>query len=389
MGPRVIVDLFAGPRGWSEGLARLGYDDVGIELDADACATASAAGHTTIRADVANYPTDRFEGRLEGLIASPPCQTFSAAGLREGVAELETILDHVRECARGWRPLMESLRDRRTELVVEPLRWIWRTDPTWVALEQVVEVQPIWDAYAGTLREWGFHVWTGELNAADYGVPQTRRRSFLLAHLERTVAPPTPTHTDGDTGTLFGDLQPWVTMADALGWGFDDDPARVVCGNRSPRWLYDDETDARRGRTIPSLGFARRDDLGTSPDGYRERDRRNGDEPSFALTEKARSWTFTRPATTVQGDPRIWAPGHKVNGDDRRRLGEDEANNRYGDRAGTDAIRLEIPDALVLQSFPPDYPVRGSRTSQFAQIGNAVPPRMAFFLLGTLVGSGH
>lgn len=39
------------------------------------------------------------------------------------------------------------------------------------------------------------------------------------------------------------------------------------------------------------VGFPRRDDRGDSPDGYRERDWRRSDEPSFALTEKVRSWT--------------------------------------------------------------------------------------------------
>jgi DNA (cytosine-5)-methyltransferase 1 len=52
MGNAVILDLFAGPGGWSEGLRELGLADVGIEIDRWACATRAAAGHATIRADV-------------------------------------------------------------------------------------------------------------------------------------------------------------------------------------------------------------------------------------------------------------------------------------------------------------------------------------------------
>lgn len=44
----MILDLFSGPRGWSEGLKTLGLTDVGIEWDAAACATARAAGHATL-----------------------------------------------------------------------------------------------------------------------------------------------------------------------------------------------------------------------------------------------------------------------------------------------------------------------------------------------------
>lgn len=188
------------------------------------------------------------------------------------------------------------------------------------------------------------------------------------------------------------------------------------------------------------VGFPRRDDLGG--DGYRERDFRDADEPSFTVTEKTRSWklvdrgrngahrapdepamtitasadngnfrfvpvdgaqeigldqpapslttvqgqwVFYRPATTIAGDSRVWAPGHKINADDVRRLGEEEAHDRYGDRAGTDAIRLEVPHALVLQSFRPDYPVQGTKTDQFRQVGDAVPPLLAAHIVAALI----
>lgn len=67
-----IVDGFAGPGGWSEGLRRLGYAEVGLEIDATACATARAAGHERIEADVAALnPHDLAPAW--GFIASPPC----------------------------------------------------------------------------------------------------------------------------------------------------------------------------------------------------------------------------------------------------------------------------------------------------------------------------
>ncbi len=54
LGGPLIVDLFAGPGGWDEGLAALGRRDVvGVEWDEAACLTAEAAGHRRVRADVA------------------------------------------------------------------------------------------------------------------------------------------------------------------------------------------------------------------------------------------------------------------------------------------------------------------------------------------------
>lgn len=78
----IVLDAFAGPGGWDVALRQLAYPHpvVGIELDASACATRRAAGHLTIRADVATYPTAPFVGRTVGFIASPPCPTFSTGG---------------------------------------------------------------------------------------------------------------------------------------------------------------------------------------------------------------------------------------------------------------------------------------------------------------------
>lgn len=64
--------------------------------------------------------------------------------------------------------------------------------------------------------------------------------------------------------------------------------------------------------------------------------------PAWALTEKARSW--------------------KVN----------------------NSIQLTIQEASVLQSFPVNYPWRGSRSKQFQQVGNAIPPLLALAIIRAL-----
>lgn len=59
--------------------------------------------------------------------------------------------------------------------------------------------------------------------------------------------------------------------------------------------------------------------------------------------------------------------------------------DRYGDRAGTDAVRVTTAQAAALQSFPPGWPFHGSKTSQARQIGNAVPPLLALHLIGAVL----
>lgn len=476
MSDGLIVDLFAGPGGWDEGARQLGATNIlGLEYDGAACETRYAAGHKTWQQDIGAVTDQQIlatgewaapHGGVVGLIGSPPCPAFSLAGNRDGWEDIAFLEHHILSCRDGWvaPPADHEWGSPLSRLTLEPLRWALLLDPEWVALEQVPPVLPLWRKYQPVLEARGYHVWTGVLNSADYGVPQTRQRAVLMASKRHHLFAPATTHNEKGTGGK----DRWVTMAQALGW------------------------------TSGRVGFPRADDLGTSPDGYRERDWRGVDEPAFAVTEKARSWirdteapkpaeshvlqpgtpygpdghrrtydpqvepapttvfghdasgwrwvpveervlntgrawkkggtrddaqtidplahpaptvtaesgmqwqmrervaeavpipegaewTEGRPATTIAGDSRCWPPGHKVNADDRRRLGEDAANARYGDRAGSEAIRLTVPQALVLQSFPPDYPVQGTRSKQFQQVGNAVPPGLALVVLRDVI----
>lgn len=85
-------------------------------------------------------------------------------------------------------------------------------------------------------------------------------------------------------------------------------------------------------------------------------------------------WQWFRPSTTLCGDPRVSLPGHHdpLTG-----------NSQHG----SDAVKLTALQALVLQSFPADYPVWGGKTKVFQQIGNAMPPLLAQAVLSVLVGS--
>ena len=204
---------YAGPGGTCEGLRMVGLGDrtVGIEWDAAACATRAAAGHLTIRADLATYRPHHAPGSVEGYWASPPCQTFSTAGKGDGRDQLDAlglaILGEDWAAADGF--------DSRTRHVLDAARTAVELHPEWIGMEQVPAVLPLWRALAHVLERHGYSTWAGVLCAADYGVPQTRRRAILMASRVRCVQPPTPTHAE--TPGLFGEA-PWVSMADALGW---------------------------------------------------------------------------------------------------------------------------------------------------------------------------
>lgn len=157
----MILDLFAGPGGWSEGLRLLGMDDLGMEWDAAACSTRAAAGHRTIRTDVAAYPVEPFVGKVDGLIASPPCQSFSRAGSQKGKREAWALRQHLIDVGKAgeWRPY--EGKDPRTALVLEPMRWALALRPRWIAMEQVEPVASLWTTYAMVLSQMGYSARVG------------------------------------------------------------------------------------------------------------------------------------------------------------------------------------------------------------------------------------
>jgi DNA (cytosine-5)-methyltransferase 1 len=382
----LIVDLFAGPGGWSEGIRRhLGLADVGLEWDAAACQTRAAAGHATIQCDIAAYPTEPFRGRVTGLIASPPCQAWSRAGKRLALSDQPIVHQAVHDLSRGRdtrAALLAACKDERSLLAAEPLRWLHDLRPDWAVLEEVPDVLPLWKQYAEILRSWGYSVWSGVLNAADYGVPQTRQRAILIASGTRTVSAPPPTHTKNPMGDdLFGEsLRGWVTMAEALGWGATDrvSPTVTAGGGKTggpepfPTQARQALLDAQeRGAWV--LRSRRDSPKWVAQHGAREN--RRADEPAPTFTGEAHRWAWARPATTVMSTNRIAPSGHR----DRSPQGE----SRF---ASPDTVRITVAEAAILQSFPADYPWQGTKTKQFEQVGNAVPPLLAAHIVAAATG---
>lgn len=424
--PGVVVDLFAGPGGWSTGLRALGVVDVGIEIDPVACDTRVAEGHLTVRGDVTQVDPRVF-GAVWGLISSPPCQPFSMSGKRRGRpdvfldalkgsydeeylaaarAETAAAVQAREEWDAAWRAVAQArgwvdegrglndedaaardaefglepvVEDERGWLMAETVRWIERTNPVWVACEQVPTVMPLWNLLAAWLRERGYSAWTGILNAANYGVPQTRERAILIARRDGGAAvPPAPTHCQGGSGdVLFGEsLLPWVTMSDALGW----DPGDLV-------------------------GFPRLNDQLGAEGAYRERDLRPASMPSFALTGKVRSWTRRRaiPAGSMvrtafgephrgkavgsprpEFDPYVRPSRTVVTKVSSWQIVLPEGATVTVDGAGPE--RISTQEAAVLQSFPADYAFAGSNSKQAEQVGNSVPPVLAACVVSAASG---
>jgi len=362
MNERRALNLYAGAGGWEQGMP--GVTINGVEIMAEANATAAAAGWRHVGGDVWDFePPGR--GEYGGLIASPPCQTFSVAGKGAGRAALSSILralNYGEWRRKAWlRSFADSMGDDRSAHVLMPLHYAYAMRPAWVALEQVPTVLPVWDGIAHHLRGMGYVCWSGILNSEQFGVPQTRKRAVLIAGRCLDIRPPEPTHSAyhvKDPTRLDPGVPPWVSMADALGL---DDAALIGF----PRRLDP-------GRVGVDIGGV----------AYRERDLR----AAQVITEKARSWVIMGDVRARNGTVRRLdqpAPTITASADNGNfafaRLDPTIRTNTAArpNLDGTHVVRLSLEQASRLQSFPPAYPWAGSRTARFAQIGNAIPPLLA------------
>lgn len=205
-----MLDTFAGGGGWEVAARELGWTDIDrVENWGPANATAAAAGFgEPVALDVRDYHT--APGRHDLQTHSPSCKRFSPAGNGAGRRQLDVILLGVRSIGNGYPIHRAHGIDPDAALTLEPLRLILEGMPRAVACEQAASVLPIWEAYADVMRTRRYSVWTGVVDAADFGVPQNRKRAVLLARNDLADK-----HMIGPLGTYVG--LP-MTLGETLGW---------------------------------------------------------------------------------------------------------------------------------------------------------------------------
>jgi DNA (cytosine-5)-methyltransferase 1 len=158
------LDIFCGAGGSSAGAREAGFDIAGA-VDRWPLATATFAANfrdadvVTDRLEDVHLPTlKKRVGDIDLLLASPECTSHT--------------------CAKGSSPRSEE--SRATALQVPRYAAAFR--PRWVVVENVVHMRP-WPRYEfllARLRALGYYVAEQVLEASDHGVPQSRRRLFIV-----------------------------------------------------------------------------------------------------------------------------------------------------------------------------------------------------------------
>lgn len=346
-----VVDLFCGAGGLSEGFRQAGFHVLaGLDYD-DTAGKTFAATHEGARflggpiqnitvKDILNA-TGLQPGELDVLVGGPPCQGYS-------------VYNHGR-----------GVDDPRAGLFREYLRIVKGLKPRWLVMENVTGLTSI--ANGGiireieeSLRDLGYEVDWKILRAEEYGVPQERRRIFFIAN--RVGAPiifPVPTHGEG--------LKPFVTVWDAIsdlpalqnGQSGDIEKYGSLPLNPYQRELrkgvkrLSNHSASRlsamneaRMRHIPAGGSWRDIPFNLLPEGMKKA-KRSDHTKRYGRPKK------TDLACTIltKCDVHWGAYIHPEQ-----------------DRA------ISVREAARLQSFPDNFVFAGSRTDQYVQVGNAVPP---------------
>ncbi len=321
------IDLFAGAGGLTLGfhLANLGFVPVmAVEIDQAAASTFKRNfGCEVIDAPI--QTVERFP-EAEVIVGGPPCQGFSPLG-RDRDDASRALLNEL------WQEYIRAVRQ------VRPRAFVIENVPEFQKSEQFGMLLA---ALKRERRLKGYKVAYGVVNAADYGVPQRRRRGLLIASLDQQpVWPPQPTHGDNSPeGTA------WRTVREAIG----DLPLEPTGQDwhigRNPL-----PSSVERYKAVPE-GGGRFDLARNRPDLL---PRCWANKPTGTTDVFGRLW-WDRPSLTIRTE--FFKP-------EKGRYLHPQANRPITHR-----------EAARLQSFPDWFEFEGSKIEVARQIGNAVPPML-------------
>ncbi|MCK4340842.1 MAG: DNA cytosine methyltransferase [Phycisphaerae bacterium] len=306
------------------GFKRAGFRTVlANEWDAAACDTLRK-NITERVAQCAIQEIDRFP-EADVVVGGLPCQGFSNLG------------DRVPNDPRNqlWRQFMRAVKD------AEPKAFVIENVPPLLKSQEYVEIKRL----AETL---GYQVEGRVLNAADFGVPQVRKRAIVIGLFGQPPSYPKPTHISPkqqkQCGLFNEPLKPWQSVRDAIGdLPFEPTEENWHIG-RNPTAM-----SLERYRCIPPGG--NRWDLPRRlmPNCWKRKTK--GGTDLFG-----RLW-WDRPSVTIRTE--FYKP-------EKGRYLHPEADRPITHR-----------EAARLQGFRDDFDFRGPRIKVGIQIGNAVPPVLA------------
>lgn len=330
-----IVSIFSGVGGIDAGFEKAGFETVfATDIWSMACESlkinypgAEVVCDTIEKIDFSSVK--QKHGTIDGLVGGPPCPPFSKSRF------------YRKEKGRG----MDDEDGFMT--VSNYFRTVEELDPKFFLFENVHGFvfsphKTALEFVASEAQRLGYKIFHRVINSADYGVPQQRQR-FICVGVKRKMADFVfPDQTHSDPNKAVDKTASWVTCGDVLS-DIDFDLAEDV---------------------NMQAGSKHKDLLRLVPPGDNYlffTEERGHTEPIFKW--RSRYWSFLlklspdRPSWTIQAS-------HSNN------MGPFHWKNRF----------LRIQEIKRIQSFEDDYVMLGSFKDQWRQVGNAVPPLLAYVI---------
>lgn len=323
-------------------------------LDAVICETMSDKTLLGIFSSIDKMLERRNLKTIDVIVGGPPCQAYSLVG-RAQSTHMEV-------------PMSE---DPRNELYKLYARFLKKYQPKMFVFENVMGIESAnggktWKNIQKYLKRVGYEIECYEQNARKFGVLQNRRRMIIVGWLK-------------NSGLSYPEFE--EKRANAIVWDILNDLPELLPGETSSVYRSSDVSEYVR-----STGLRTPDDVLTlhcaRTNKYRDIEiykkaielwnqdgkRLNyNDLPDELKTHKNRS-SFLDRFKVIEGNSEYC---HTM-------LAHISKDGHYFIHPDYEQHRsITVREAARIQSFPDNYFFEGPRTSQFVQIGNAVPPLMA------------
>ncbi|MBU1044558.1 MAG: DNA cytosine methyltransferase [Candidatus Omnitrophica bacterium] len=338
-----VLDLFCGAGGFSEGFRQSGYNILsGIDNDKNTLDT-FARNFPKAVAIQKDLSEDNFSGmdkiineQIDVIIGGPPCQGFSVAGKR--------LKD-----------------DPRNILYKAYLNLIKHFNPKAVVIENVPTILGLYGGEIGRqivedLEQLKYKVKVHKVITSDYGIPQTRRRVFFVGlHSKKDFCFPEGRYIKSPvtSAMAISDLPLLNGFLGELQQEYPSKPKNEYQASmrKKSRYLWNHQAVEHKQRTIDIVKMV--------PDGGNYKDL---PEHLWATRKVNIAWTrmnSEKPCFTIDA-------GH---------------NHHFHYKANRVPT---VRECARIQSFPDRFIFYGNRTSQYRQVGNAVPPMIAKILATSL-----
>lgn len=309
-----FLDLFCGAGGLSLGLKRAGFSPV-VALDFDPNAIETFKFNfplvPVIQSDIRAVDWKPYQGNVDLVAGGPPCQPFSVAGDQRAATDSRDMLPEFVRAVREVKPRAFLLEN--------------------VAGLVSTRHKPYFLSRLKELSDLEYEVKFEVLNAADFGVPQDRKRVMAIGLRRGSPAFPSPSH--GPNRTL-----PYKSAREVLADPPSDEPNRAI------------------------VTYAKQPVLRPSP------------FAGMLVNGGGRPIDLNRPSQTIPAS----AGGNRTHIIDRRSVLLEYHQHLLGGGEPRNGIvrgvrRLTVRESARLQSFPDDFQFAGERSAQYRQVGNAVP----------------